>query len=88
MDIKSVSGTINAYTRPISNNNPQDTNTAIQAKNNVVTDKLEISKEARELQSKDITAKDYTKIQNRIDSGYYNSKDVIAKVAESILQSF
>jgi len=52
------------------------------------TDKLEISKEARELQSRKVDTKDFTVINERIQSGFYNSDKVIEKVAEAILKEF
>ena len=51
-------------------------------------DKLEISKEARELQSRKVDSKDFTVINERIQSGFYNSDKVIEKVAAAILKEF
>ncbi|NOX18207.1 MAG: hypothetical protein GXO87_07990 [Chlorobi bacterium] len=51
-------------------------------------DKLEISKEARELQSRKVDSKDFTVINERIQSGFYNSDKVIEKVAAAVLKEF
>ncbi len=83
MDIKSVNSQLNTFAKTYTN--PPEQTQAVSAKNIQVTDKLEISKEARVLQSKDITAKDYSKIHEKISSGFYNSKDVLAKTSEAIL---
>lgn len=49
-------------------------------------DKIEISKEAKMLQTKEVSTKDFVKIKERINSDFYNSEEVINKVADSILK--
>jgi hypothetical protein len=53
--------------------------------NKVKKDKIEISKQAKALQTTSDT-KDLNEIQKKIDSGFYNSKEVISKVADAILK--
>jgi len=48
-------------------------------------DKIEISEEARSLQSNS-GVRDLSEIKKRIESKFYNSKEVIEKVAEKILK--
>ncbi|MFH0734122.1 MAG: hypothetical protein V1773_07445 [bacterium] len=83
MDIKSVNSQLNTFTKTYTA--PQEQIQSVQSKSTQITDKLEISKEARVLQSKDITAKDYSKIHEKINSGFYNSKEVLSKTSELIL---
>ncbi len=85
MDIKSLgNNSINVYTRPATNNNQPDTTNSIQAKNNTMSDKLEISKKARELQQQETATQDFGKIRSKIDSGYYNTPEVSQQVAEKL----
>jgi len=48
-------------------------------------DKIEISKQAIAMQSTNET-KNLAEIQKKIDSGFYNSDQVLSKVADSILK--
>ncbi len=48
-------------------------------------DKIEISEQAKALQNTGET-KNLTDIQKKIDSGFYNSDEVVSKVADSILK--
>ena len=48
-------------------------------------DKIEISKQAIAMQSTNET-KNLAEIQKKIDSGFYNSEEVLSKVADSILK--
>ena len=49
-------------------------------------DKIEISKEAKLLRANGTSPKDFAIIKERVDSGFYNSEEVINKVAENILK--
>lgn len=49
-------------------------------------DSLEISKEAKELLMKNEQVKDFSAIKEKIKSGFYNSDEVLSKVAERILK--
>lgn len=49
-------------------------------------DKIVISKEAKMLQTNEVSPKDFTKIRERINTDFYNSDKVINKVADSILK--
>ncbi|MCL6494731.1 MAG: flagellar biosynthesis anti-sigma factor FlgM [Ignavibacterium sp.] len=49
-------------------------------------DSLEISKEAKELQQKSEQVKDLSIIKERIKSGFYNTDEVLNKVADRILK--
>jgi anti-sigma28 factor (negative regulator of flagellin synthesis) len=48
-------------------------------------DKIEISKQAIAMQNTSET-KNLAEIQKKIDSGFYNSDEVLSKVADSILK--
>uniref|UniRef100_A0A832DK06 Anti-sigma-28 factor FlgM C-terminal domain-containing protein n=1 Tax=Ignavibacterium album TaxID=591197 RepID=A0A832DK06_9BACT len=49
-------------------------------------DSLEISKEAKELQQRSEQVKDLSAIKERIKSGFYNTDEVLNKVADRILK--
>ncbi|WP_290663148.1 flagellar biosynthesis anti-sigma factor FlgM [Ignavibacterium sp.] len=49
-------------------------------------DSLEISKEAKELQQKSEQVKDLSAIKERIKTGFYNTDEVLNKVADRILK--
>lgn len=49
-------------------------------------DSLEISKEAKELQQKSEQVKDLSLIKERIKAGFYNTDEVLNKVADRILR--
>ena len=48
-------------------------------------DKIEISDQAKALQNSGET-KNLTEIQKKIDSGFYNSNEVVSKVADALLK--
>lgn len=48
-------------------------------------DKIEISEQAKALHSTSET-KNLSEIQKKIDSGFYNSEEVLSKVADAILK--
>lgn len=49
-------------------------------------DSLEISKEAKELHQKSEQVNDLSAIREKIKSGFYNSDEVLNKVAERLLK--
>lgn len=49
-------------------------------------DSLEISKEAKELQQKSEQIRDLSAIREKIKSGFYNTDEVLSKVADRILK--
>jgi anti-sigma28 factor (negative regulator of flagellin synthesis) len=49
-------------------------------------DKIEISKEAKLLKSNSISEKDFSKIRERINTGFYDKPEVISKIADNILK--
>ena len=50
------------------------------------TDRIEISPEAKMLQSNNVSGKDLEKIKERINTQFYNSDEVLAKVAQAIIK--
>jgi len=52
------------------------------------TDKIEISEEAKQLQAQNVDAQEITKVRDKIDNGFYNSDEVLNKVADKILKEF
>ena len=48
-------------------------------------DKIEISDQARALQGSS-ESRDLSEIQKKIESGFYNTEEVISKVAEAVLK--
>jgi len=85
MDIKSVSNpTNNVYLQKDVPQKSKDANEGTELK---IQDKLELSEEAKNIQnSTNIQQNRLDKISERISSGFYNSNDVISKVADKIYQ--
>ncbi|MCB0742762.1 MAG: hypothetical protein KDC52_14645 [Ignavibacteriae bacterium] len=52
------------------------------------TDKLELSDAAKKLKSEGIDPKMMTEVKTKIESGYYNTDEVIGKVADEIIKKF
>jgi len=61
-------------------------NKEVKQKN--TTDKIEISEEAKLLQAKNVDAQEISKVRDKIDNGFYNSDEVLNKVADKILKEF
>lgn len=81
MDIKGIgSSNFNSF------NEIQKKQDAANPKPAKATDKIEISKEAKLLKSNSISDKDFSKIRERIENGYYNKPEVVSKIADSILK--
>lgn len=57
-----------------------------QQPQNSPVDKLEISSEAKKLMGKSVSGKDFETIKQRIQSNFYNSPEVLASVANSIIK--
>ncbi len=86
MDIKRVSSSqINQVNEAVKKQQQQ--NLDVQNKESKKsTDRLEISDEARVLLNKNVEAKDLEAIKQKVDKNFYNSDEVINKVADSILK--
>ena len=81
MDIKGIGNSnFNSF------NEIQKKPDASNAKSIKATDKIEISKEAKLLKSNSISDKDFSKIRERIDTGFYNKPEIISKIADNILK--
>ncbi len=83
MNIKGVGNNLNRYTE-LYKKQEQATSRQAQQK----TDKLEISSAAKKLQSEGIDPKLFAEVKTKIESGYYNSDEVINKVADNIIKVF
>ena len=88
MDINGVNSKLNPMSDSVNTNSQTPKQDAQKVEENPQgkKDKLELSHEARALQSKKIEPKDLDAIRNRIDSGFYNKPEVIDKVANSLLK--
>lgn len=82
MDIKNVGNNIN----PIKTAYNKSANQTPKNAESKPSDKLEISNAARDLQTKNVSSKDLEAIRQKIDSNFYNSEEVMVKVAEAILK--
>ena len=54
--------------------------------NNKISDRLEISKEAHQLQEETLVQTDLNEIREKVEKGYYNDPAIIEKVTELILK--
>lgn len=83
MNIKGVGNNLNRFTELYKK---QEETTSRQARKQ--TDKLELSDAAKKLKAEGVDPKRLAEVQSKIDSGYYNTDEVINKVADEILQAF
>ena len=83
MNIKGVGNNLNRYTELYKKQEEAPSRQAQQK-----TDKLDISDAAKKLQAEGVDSKQFAEVKLRIESGYYNSDEVINKVADEILKSF
>ena len=83
MDINGVGSSLNRYTNAYKKQENADTPKSLNKK-----DKLELSEAAKKLKTEGISAKEFSEIKGRVESGYYNSDEVTKKVAEEILKEF
>lgn len=89
MDVNGVNNRLNtSYTDAAGANyqNPRQDAQKVDENPQGKQDKLVISNEARTLQSKKVEPKDLDNIRQRVESGYYNRPEVMAKVADSLLK--
>jgi hypothetical protein len=86
MDIKGIGSHLNASTiaKTYTPSVTDTTAVATQAKP-VAADKIEISPEARLKQSTEAASTQNTKYTEKLNSGYYNSKQVASVIAEKML---
>lgn len=82
MEIKGVNNSYNPY---------QDAQVkakteAVNNEQNKKADKLELSSAAKELQSKNVDSAKVAEAKDKVNQGFYNSGEVINKVADSILK--
>lgn len=68
---------------PITNREPVQSNQPKNDVNKVSKDKIEISQEAKVLNESGLNPK-LTEIKQKIESGFYNSEEVVSKVADKI----
>lgn len=83
MNIKGVGNNLNRYTELYKK---QEEATSRQAQRK--TDKLELSDAAKKLKSEGIDPKVIANVKMKVESGYYNSDEVINKVADEIIKVF
>ena len=83
MNIKGVGNNVNRFTE-LYKKQEEATSRQTQKK----TDKLDLSDAAKKLKSEGIDSKDISNVKLKVESGYYNTDEVINQVADEILKSF
>ncbi len=83
MNIKGVGNNLNRYTELYKK---QEEATSRQAQKK--TDKLDLSDAAKKLKAEGVESKEMTEVKMKVESGYYNTDEVINKVADEILKSY
>lgn len=83
MNIKGVGNNLNRYTELYKK---QEQTSSRQAQQK--TDKLELSDTAKKLKAEGVDPKLFSEVRSKIDSGYYNTDEVVSKVADEILKEF
>lgn len=79
MELKPISGS------PIRTENVSSSKSSGKSKS-AASDKIEISAEAKKMSVGTVDGKDLNLINQRINSGFYNSDEVITKVATAIIK--
>lgn len=82
MNIKGVGNNVSRYTE-LYKKQEEATSRQTQQK----TDKLDLSDAAKKLKQEGIEPKVFAEVKMKIESGYYNSDEVINKVADEILKN-
>ena len=82
MNIKGVGNNVSRYTE-LYKKQEEATSRQTQRK----TDKLDLSDAAKKLKQEGIEPKVFAEVKMKIESGYYNSDEVINKVADEILKN-
>lgn len=85
MDIKSVGSYVNSNAITKAYSQAPTEHQSVKETKPAITDKIEISPEARKLQTSDLNSAQNTKYTERLNSGYYNSKQVASIIAEKML---
>lgn len=83
MNINGVGNNLNRYTELYKKQEEASSRQAQQK-----TDKLELSDAAKKLKSEGVDPKVFADVKMKIESGYYNTDEVIDKVADEILKTF
>ena len=83
MNIKGVGNNLNRFTE-LYKKQEEATSRQTQQK----TDKLELSDAAKKLKAQGIDPKVIADVKMKVESGYYNSDEVINKVADEIIKVF
>ena len=83
MNIKGVGNNLNRFTELYKK---QEEATSRQAQQK--TDKLDLSDAAKKLKAEGVDPKRLTEVKLRIESRYYNSEEIISKVADEIIKEF
>ena len=81
MNIKGVGNNLNRYAELYKKQEEASSNQA-QKK----ADRLDLSETAKKLKAEGVDPKKFAEVKMRIDTGYYNSVEVIEKVAEEIIK--
>jgi anti-sigma28 factor (negative regulator of flagellin synthesis) len=83
VNIKGVGNNVNRYTE-LYKKQEEATSRQTQKK----TDKLDLSDAAKKLKAEGVESKQLTEVKLKVQSGYYNSDEVINQVADEILKTF
>ena len=83
MNIKGVGNNLNRFTELYKKQEEAKSRQAQQK-----TDKLELSDAAKKLKAEGIDPKVIADVKMKVESGYYNSDEVINKVADEIIKVF
>jgi hypothetical protein len=82
VNIKGVGNNLNRYTELYKK---QEETSSRQTQK---TDKLELSDAAKKLKAEGIDPKVISDVKMKVESGYYNTEEVISKVADEIIKAF
>jgi len=81
VNIKAIGNNLNNFYDPVKKSGKTQNHAAENVK-----DKIQISNEAKKLQTNKLNSEDFAKIKERIDSKFYDSNHVLNKVADTIIK--
>ena len=84
MNINPLSNNNNYFSKDLTGSTSESKG---KSENPKVQDKLELSEEAKKIQSSKTNGKDLNAIKAKIASNFYNSNEVLNKVADKILKA-
>ena len=86
MKVQGPNNYVNLVSDPQKLSDSETKKTNVKSASSKSVDKLEISEKAKLLNEGKVSVKDLDAIKAKIESGFYNSDEILGKVADAILK--